>query len=71
LKSKNESIFPSVVEFVIEQGRMKFVRPLYRELYRVSDNGKEIARKTFLEHRKIYHSIAEKMVAKDLELNSN
>ena len=30
LKSNHEDIFQHVVKFVLEQGRMKFVRPLYR-----------------------------------------
>ncbi len=44
---------------------MKFVRPLYRALYK-SDMGKEAAVKAFLEHRNFYHPIAAKMVATDL-----
>ena len=30
LKSKLKEVFPAVVKFVTNQGRMKFVRPLYR-----------------------------------------
>jgi leukotriene-A4 hydrolase len=30
LKSKLEEVFPAVVDFITKQGRMKFVRPLYR-----------------------------------------
>ncbi|CAG8514396.1 14713_t:CDS:10, partial [Cetraspora pellucida] len=33
LKSNYDPIFPHVVEFVTEQGRMKYVRPLYRSFY--------------------------------------
>lgn len=30
LKSKLKEVFPAVIDFIIKQGRMKFVRPLYR-----------------------------------------
>ncbi len=48
---------------------MKFTRPLYRAMYK-SVKGKELAVKTFKEHRNMYHNIAAKMIAKDLELNA-
>lgn len=61
----DEAILPVVVRFITSQGRMKFVRPLYRSLFR-SDMGKEIAVKTFLANKDFYHPIAAKMVAADL-----
>ena len=60
-------IYPHVVEFITEQGRMKFVRPLYRLLYKAED-GAELAKKTFLEHKNFYHPIAAQLVKKDLGL---
>ena len=60
------SILPVVVRFITTQGRMKFVRPLYRALFH-SEMGKELAVSTFLEHKDFYHPIAAKMVASDLE----
>lgn len=30
LRANYEAVFPDVVQFVTEQGRMKFTRPLYR-----------------------------------------
>ena len=47
---------------------MKFVRPLYRELFK-ADGGQELARATFVEHRSFYHNIASTMVARDLNVN--
>jgi leukotriene-A4 hydrolase len=70
IKSGVERIFPLVVSFLKEQGRMKFVRPLYRELFKHSEKGKALALKTFQEHRSYYHSIASKMLAKDLGLEN-
>ncbi|KAI8972126.1 peptidase family M1-domain-containing protein [Pilobolus umbonatus] len=63
-----EPIYPSVIEFITEQGRMKFVRPLYRALYQAK-NGAQLAQDTFLAHKHFYHPIAAQLVAKDLNLN--
>ncbi|KAK4509405.1 54S ribosomal protein img2, mitochondrial [Mucor velutinosus] len=62
-----EKIYPSVVEFITEQGRMKFVRPLYRYLY-TAKNGAELAQQTFLKHKHFYHPIAAQLIAKDINL---
>jgi leukotriene-A4 hydrolase len=65
IKSGHTDIFPHVVNFLKEQGRMKFVRPLYRELHKHSE-GKQLAESTFKANRESYHSIAARMIAKDL-----
>jgi leukotriene-A4 hydrolase len=62
-----ETIYPEVVEFITEQGRMKFVRPLYRLLYEAK-NGKQLAIDTFLNHKHFYHPIAASLIEKDLGL---
>ncbi|EGF79700.1 hypothetical protein BATDEDRAFT_19784 [Batrachochytrium dendrobatidis JAM81] len=67
LSSELERIFPEVVEFISQVGRMKFVRPLYRALYKCK-NGAELSKSTFLKHRDFYHPICAGMVAKDLGL---
>jgi len=71
-------IIPQVTKFATEQGRMKFVRPLYRELFKVISDlyalshlsqmpgGADVAKSTFLEHRSQYHAIASSLIAKDL-----
>ena len=46
--SEAEWIVPHVITFVKSQGRMKFVRPLYRALYK-SAVGSSIAKRTFIE----------------------
>lgn len=53
------------VRLITTQGRMKFVRPIYRTLYQHS---RQLAVDTFVEHYTIYHPIATKMLATDLEL---
>lgn len=37
LSSDYEPIYPSVCELITEQGRMKFVRPLYRQVSRAGE----------------------------------
>lgn len=66
--SSYEKIYPSVIEFITEQGRMKFVRPLYRYLY-TAKNGAELAQQTFLKHKNFYHPIAAQLIAKDINLS--
>jgi leukotriene-A4 hydrolase len=67
LKANYEPIYPHVVAFVTEQGRMKFVRPLYRQL-NMAVNGADLAKSTFLEHKAFYHPIAAQLIIKDLGL---
>ena len=55
------------LDFVTCQGRMKFVRPLYRALRDSPCAGaKETAISTFVENADFYHPICRKMVASDL-----
>ncbi|CAK0875953.1 unnamed protein product [Prorocentrum cordatum] len=53
--------------FATEQGRMKFVRPVYRALCK-SSSGRQLALDTFAEYRSSYHPICRKMIESDLEL---
>ncbi|KNC81728.1 hypothetical protein SARC_05969, partial [Sphaeroforma arctica JP610] len=68
LKLGDEIVFPQVIKFITEQGRMKYVRPLYRALAKCSPAGEELALETFKKHKKFYHNTAAAMVAKDLRL---
>jgi leukotriene-A4 hydrolase len=67
LKSNYEKIFDEVVKFVSEQGRMKFVRPLFVALNKAK-NGRELAIETFKKNRDSYHLIASKMISRDLQV---
>lgn len=64
LKSNYEPIYPLVVEFLKEQGRMKYIRPLYRSLVKCN---KQLANETFLEMKSKYHGIASKLIVNDLK----
>ncbi|ORX55588.1 hypothetical protein DM01DRAFT_1320836 [Hesseltinella vesiculosa] len=68
LKASYEPIYPAVVSFVTEQGRMKYVRPLYRSLAKAKGDGQALARSTYLAHRSFYHPICAQLLAKDLGL---
>ncbi|XP_057296389.1 leukotriene A-4 hydrolase-like isoform X2 [Hydractinia symbiolongicarpus] len=68
VRAKLKEAYPKTIEFVLSQGRMKFVRPLYREMYK-NEETRDMAIATFKENRNIYHSITANMVAKDLHLN--
>lgn len=46
-------------------GRMKFVRPLYRALFKAN---KELAVETFAKNKDFYHPIARGLVEKDFKL---
>lgn len=62
-------IVPKVVEFLKAQGRMKYVRPLYKALNACSAvNGTYVAKTTFIQFNGIYHPIARKMLASDLNV---
>lgn len=67
LNASYEPIYPEVVKFITEQGRMKFVRPLYRLLHQ-ANNGAQLAVDTFLKHKSFYHPIAAQLIEKDIGL---
>ena len=53
VKNKNEKYYPDVAAFLQGQGRMKYVRPLFRALH---ENGLEaIAREVFEKCKNFYH----------------
>ncbi len=55
----------AAVQLATEQGRMKYTRPMYKELAKAN---KALAAETFIKHRHSYHPICAKMVARDLGL---
>jgi hypothetical protein len=57
---------PAAAEaFLREQGRMKYVRPLFREMLR-SAQGRPVALALFAAHGDAYHAVCAKMVAADI-----
>jgi len=67
IAAEDPAVLPHAADLLKSQGRMKFLRPLYRALYK-SKMGKQLALDTFTANRASYHPIAQKMVAADLGL---
>lgn len=67
--AEDSNILPVALKFITSQGRMKYVRPLYRALY-ASKIGKRKAIETFKSNYGFYHAIAAKMIAIDMSLTS-
>lgn len=65
VQSDDEDILPIVARFITSQGRMKYVRPLYRAMFE-SKMARALAVETFIKHKDFYHPIAAKMVAFDM-----
>jgi len=65
MKAHDSSAYAGVAKLLAEVGRMKFVRPLFRNLNEVD---RKLALKTFEENRGFYHPICRQMVKKDLGL---
>lgn len=63
LCAKDESVYQPAADLLGTVGRMKFVRPLYRQLAKVD---KVLAIKTFEKNKDFYHPICRGMVEKDL-----
>ena len=69
LKVQWEDSIQYALKFINEQGRMKFVRPLYRALY-AWEGARDTAIKNFRSHRPEMHTTTAELVAKDLHLGN-
>lgn len=69
IAAEDSAILPLVTDFLKSQGRMKYLRPLYRALYK-SKTGRGPAVEVFQAAKSSYHPIAAKMVASDLGVSS-
>ncbi|KAF4518317.1 hypothetical protein B566_EDAN009105 [Ephemera danica] len=67
IKSKWEDRIPDALDFAVSQGRMKFVRPLFRDLYQW-ESSRERALATFKANRGRMMYITARQVAMDLGL---
>uniref|UniRef100_A0A8C7M9A4 Leukotriene A(4) hydrolase n=1 Tax=Oncorhynchus kisutch TaxID=8019 RepID=A0A8C7M9A4_ONCKI len=67
VKSKWEDAVPMALKMATEQGRMKFTRPLFKEVYNF-DKYHEEAVRVFIAHRAAMHPVTANLVAKDLKL---
>jgi leukotriene-A4 hydrolase len=67
LRAKDPSVYQPTTELLGQVGRMKFVRPLYRQLNEVD---RDLALKTFEKNKDFYHPICRGLVEKDLQEKS-
>ncbi|CAH0479594.1 unnamed protein product [Peronospora belbahrii] len=65
LRSGDLRLLEKTVEMLKEQGRMKFVRPLFRDL--CTALGAAQAEAIFADCKNLYHPIAAKMIQRDIE----
>eukprot|EP00798_Chlamydomonas_sp_ICE-L_P016616 gene16616-22859_t len=68
IPAEDEEVLPHAIDLVTKQGRMKFLRSIYRALMK-SKMGKKAAVDTYEAAKASYHPIAVKMVAADLGLD--
>eukprot|EP00877_Chromochloris_zofingiensis_P004503 jgi/Chrzof1/14053/Cz08g22210.t1 len=67
ISAEDAAVSSGTVDLLQTQGRMKFLRPVYRALFR-SKFGHQLALDTFKANADKYHPIARKMVEVDLQL---
>ncbi|KAJ8245562.1 hypothetical protein GJAV_G00272100 [Gymnothorax javanicus] len=70
VRAEWEESVPLALKMATEQGRMKFTRPLFRDVYNFEKFRQE-AVKTFLEHRASMHQVTAALVAKDMKIEPN
>ncbi|XP_039356663.1 leukotriene A-4 hydrolase [Mauremys reevesii] len=66
IQAKWEEAIPLALKMATEQGRMKFTRPLFRDLYNF-EKSRDQAVSSFMQHRVCMHPVAAMLVAKDLK----
>ncbi|XP_061124778.1 leukotriene A-4 hydrolase isoform X1 [Syngnathus typhle] len=69
VRSRWEEAVPAAFRMATEQGRMKFTRPLFRELFNFEKYREEAVR-VFLNHRAAMHPVTSGLVAKDLKVSA-
>lgn len=67
LKARWSPIIQPALKFVTDQGRMKFTRPVYKDLY-AWEESRPLAIQNFQAHRAFMHQTTAGLVAKDLHL---
>lgn len=68
IQAGDQAVLPLCLDLLASQGRMKYLRPLYRLLYASGGQMRQAAIDTFLQSRSRYHPIAAKMCAADLQV---
>ncbi|KAL0278991.1 UNVERIFIED_CONTAM: hypothetical protein PYX00_000646 [Menopon gallinae] len=66
IKADWKEKIPEALKFVNEQGRMKYCRPIYKELFYSSEEGRIAATNNFLENKKYMMYVLVSNIEKDL-----
>lgn len=67
LRAKDTAAYDGAAELLGQVGRMKYVRPLFRELNKVD---RQLALDTYEKNKDFYHPICKGIVKKDLGINA-
>ncbi|XP_017158472.1 leukotriene A-4 hydrolase [Poecilia reticulata] len=70
VRSQWEEAVPLALKMATEQGRMKFTRPLFREVFNFEKHREEAVR-VFMAHRAAMHPVTSGLVAKDLKVDAS
>ncbi|KAK5877208.1 hypothetical protein CesoFtcFv8_026474 [Champsocephalus esox] len=70
VRSRWEEAVPMAMKMATDQGRMKFTRPLFREVF-TFDKYREEALRMFQSHRGAMHTVTAGLVAKDLKIQAS
>lgn len=70
VRSRWEEAVPLALQMATEQGRMKFTRPLFRDVSNFEKFRQEAASR-FVSHRAAMHPVTSALVAKDLKVSSS
>ncbi|XP_057180562.1 leukotriene A-4 hydrolase isoform X3 [Triplophysa rosa] len=70
VRARWEEAVTLALKMATDQGRMKFTRPLFKEVYNFPKYSEE-AVKAFKEHRGALHPVTAMLVAKDLKIDGN
>lgn len=66
IKANWKDIIPEALKFVNEQGRMKYCRPIYKELFYSSEEGRIAVTNNFIENKKYMMYVSASSIEKDL-----
>nr|XP_040030532.1 leukotriene A-4 hydrolase [Gasterosteus aculeatus aculeatus] len=70
VRSRWEEAVPMALKMATEQGRMKYTRPLFREIFNYEKYRDEAVR-VFVAHRAAMHPVTSGLVAKDLQVDAS
>lgn len=68
IRTHTLSLYPAAALFATKHGRVNYCRSIYSELFHADGLSRELALRTFNNHKDFYHPVARRMIAKELHL---